>query len=257
MKIALASDLHLECRSAYDDPLRDLRTDADVLVLAGDVVSWPGNQKLVEDVLERVSKTWGYTIWVFGNHAYYGAPFQETVDAVGSTKIPANVEVITTPRFVTVESQRFLCGTMWFDRAVISSIGDPLKGIFTENGRLYQFSDFHWIPDLASHCYQENHAFKSLLSDLKPEDVVVTHHLPNHRSVPKRFRGLTENAFYVSDCAAEIEALQPRLWIHGHSHSSSDYRIGKTRVVARPLGYPGERSRNDEPIDYQKSLFRV
>jgi Icc-related predicted phosphoesterase len=30
---------------------------------------------------------------------------------------------------------------------------------------------------------------------------------------------------------------QPRLWIHGHTHESFDYEIGKTRVVCNPRGY--------------------
>jgi hypothetical protein len=30
---------------------------------------------------------------------------------------------------------------------------------------------------------------------------------------------------------------QPRLWIHGHTHESFDYKIGKTRVVCNPRGY--------------------
>jgi len=33
---------------------------------------------------------------------------------------------------------------------------------------------------------------------------------------------------------------QPKLWIHGHSHDRCDYTLGKTRVVANPLGYPNE-----------------
>jgi Icc-related predicted phosphoesterase len=37
-----------------------------------------------------------------------------------------------------------------------------------------------------------------------------------------------------------ILALNPRLWIHGHTHTSFDYMIGDTRVVANPHGYPGE-----------------
>jgi len=30
------------------------------------------------------------------------------------------------------------------------------------------------------------------------------------------------------------------VWIHGHSHDRCDYLLGKTRVVANPLGYPNE-----------------
>jgi Icc-related predicted phosphoesterase len=30
---------------------------------------------------------------------------------------------------------------------------------------------------------------------------------------------------------------QPRLWIHGHTHETFDYRIGKTRIICNPRGY--------------------
>jgi Icc-related predicted phosphoesterase len=40
-----------------------------------------------------------------------------------------------------------------------------------------------------------------------------------------------------------IEAYQPALWVHGHVHNSSDYRIGRTRIVANPHGYGNENPR--------------
>ena len=30
------------------------------------------------------------------------------------------------------------------------------------------------------------------------------------------------------------------IWIHGHIHTSSDYQIGKTRIICNPKGYPDE-----------------
>jgi len=48
------------------------------------------------------------------------------------------------------------------------------------------------------------------------------------------------NAFFVCDMASQVGEHQPKLWIHGHSHDRCDYRLGKTRVVANPLGYPSE-----------------
>jgi len=48
------------------------------------------------------------------------------------------------------------------------------------------------------------------------------------------------NAFFVCDMAPHVRDGQPKLWIHGHSHDRCDYLLGKTRVVANPLGYPNE-----------------
>ena len=46
------------------------------------------------------------------------------------------------------------------------------------------------------------------------------------------------DAAYASNLEALIEARGPALWVHGHIHTSSDYRIGATRVVCNPRGYP-------------------
>jgi Icc-related predicted phosphoesterase len=37
-----------------------------------------------------------------------------------------------------------------------------------------------------------------------------------------------------------VREHQPKLWFHGHSHDRCDYQLGKTRVVANPLGYLNE-----------------
>jgi predicted phosphodiesterase len=67
--------------------------------------------------------------------------------------------------------------------------------------------------------------------------IVMTHHAPSMRSVPLDRRTDPITAAYASNEEALIEQFQPSLWVHGHLHSSSDYRIGRTRVVCNPRGY--------------------
>ena len=64
--------------------------------------------------------------------------------------------------------------------------------------------------------------------------------MPAPESVPPRFARSAINAFFVSDMTSHMRELEPRLWIHGHTHDRCDYRLGDTRVVANPLGYPNE-----------------
>jgi Icc-related predicted phosphoesterase len=40
---------------------------------------------------------------------------------------------------------------------------------------------------------------------------------------------------------------QPLLWIHGHIHHNSDYRVGDTRVIANPRAYPDKPNRGFIP----------
>ncbi len=60
-------------------------------------------------------------------------------------------------------------------------------------------------------------------------------------SVSDQWVGNPCNRWFITP---EVQPLildkQPRLWVHGHTHTAFDYFIGKTRVVCEPMGYPGE-----------------
>ena len=45
------------------------------------------------------------------------------------------------------------------------------------------------------------------------------------------------NPSFVSDLSSLMGGAA--LWIHGHTHASSDYVVAGTRVVANPRGYAG------------------
>ena len=67
--------------------------------------------------------------------------------------------------------------------------------------------------------------------------VVVTHHAPSPHSIHPRFAGSPINAAFVSDAQALVEGSGARLWVHGHTHDSFDYRLHSTRVLCNPRGY--------------------
>lgn len=74
----------------------------------------------------------------------------------------------------------------------------------------------------------------------KPFDgitIVMTHHAPSLNSIRSDFAVDPLAANYVSDLEKLISEWQPALWAHGHLHTSSDYRIGGTRVLCNPRGY--------------------
>jgi Icc-related predicted phosphoesterase len=78
---------------------------------------------------------------------------------------------------------------------------------------------------------------RSLAGPFDGVTIVMTHHAPSMRSVPEDRRTDPITAAYASNAEALIEQFQPALWVHGHLHSSSDYRIGRTRVICNPRGY--------------------
>jgi len=61
--------------------------------------------------------------------------------------------------------------------------------------------------------------------------------LPTRHSISKRWQGNPLNRYFVTDLTALILQKQPKLWIHGHTHDSKDYKLGVTRIVCNPYGY--------------------
>jgi Icc-related predicted phosphoesterase len=249
MQIQLLSALHVDHRSErgdedfYDWLHPGPGATPDLLVIAGDLVELRERQR-AQRALDELSRRWTDILWVPGNHEFYGLNPVHVPEVLSDIGVPSNVEMVFEPRAVQFKTQRFLCGTMWYSRKEVEETGcvNPKTGTWIHHGRLVEFSDFRHVRHLHPWVYHQNEAFTALLqAELGPEDVVVTHHLPSAASTPPRFQGEISNCFFVSDHEGLIGDRQPRLWLHGHTHSSMDYRIGRTRVLANPVGYPRER----------------
>jgi hypothetical protein len=65
--------------------------------------------------------------------------------------------------------------------------------------------------------------------------IVVTHFAPSLKSADPRY-GLTPGTAGFCNKLDDLLA-QAQLWLHGHLHAPSDYRVGDCHVVANPLGY--------------------
>jgi len=233
MRIQLASDVHTE---HYNEPVAFLTArvpiapKVDVLLLAGDIVS------VKQQSLEQVHATFSYfasrakhVLYVPGNHEYYCGTRGFADGTLRSiTSMFPNVTMLEN-QSVIIEKQQFFGGCMWFD-------ANPDNHWYTigENA----WSDFKDIKDIRDWVYEENAAFKkAALEQVKPGCVVMTHMLPNNRSVARKHQSSNYNRFFVSDQTQVMFENGVRLWVHGHTHDSCDYVFGDTRVVCNPYGY--------------------
>ena len=92
---------------------------------------------------------------------------------------------------------------------------------------------------------------REFLAEGGPErSVVVTHHAPSIHSIVDRYKSDPVSAAFASNLDELILKYQSRVWIHGHTHESFDYRIGKTRVVCNPRGYASVRENKGFRPDY-------
>lgn len=233
MKVAYCSDLHLEF---YKPPFAypDLFTDADVLILAGDVCEARHVDKHIE-WFKSLCNFYDYVIYVAGNHEFYRCEFNKTYDLLKSLNHIDNLYFLQDSA-IELDGITFAGSTLW-------SYISPEKEWFARRG----MNDYHLITMneegryrklVPSDTVQAHHNSVKFLSDNKNIDVVITHHLPTSRSTPKRYLDNIYNCCYTSNLEHLLDGKQ--FWIHGHTHDSCNYVEYGCNVLCNPMGYPDE-----------------
>jgi|SRR5208337_5196508 len=250
MKLQLISDLHSEF---WDNPKRlyeriTIVPDLDFLVIAGDlVVPMRQPEVHVEEAFKYYSRKARHVIYVDGNHEFYGGSLG-IVEKRLRDAMPDNFHWLENDE-CTIEGIHFYGGCMWFGNP------DGLNYLYKR-----YLNDFHLIEDLEQWCYDRNRMFTMIGQGLvRPETIVVSHHMPHPNSTPKQFKNDPTNRFFVSDQTQLITDKQPRYWFHGHTHSPCDYMLGNTHVICNPYGYPSEiyKAYVENPIPYPQVVVEV
>ena len=241
-RLWVLSDLHNEF---FDVPpaLGDL-PDADVCVVAGDV-SNKGGQRSLDFLAQQVGR-WMPVVFVAGNHEFYRGSVVEGLHLMRNAKLP-NVHFLEDDVLV-LDGVRFLGCTLWTDFELGGGVAwnqHAAENLMNDYKAASLRKHPTWARLRPHHTTQIHHNSRRFLSDaLRMEHdgptVVVTHHAPHPNSVHQRFEGSALNAAFASDMSGLLEMHGPEMWIHGHMHDSSDYVVGRTRVLANPKGYDGE-----------------
>ncbi len=264
MRVLVLSDLHLELGNVLAVP-DDI--DYDVVVLAGDIHS-PGHKAV--HWAQRPSTFGGRpVVLVPGNHEFYGCELGSELALVREAAEGSNVHVLSRDS-VVIEGVRFAGCTLWTDFQLPVRSDDGVSGdtniaraLDEANRRLNDFQrievksvqrePLQRYPEprrprgaarrvlraedtLAMHWIDRDWLRRDAEARPSQPTVVVTHHAPASGSVAER---------YASDwlTPAFVSALPPNffegvgLWVHGHTHTAFDYKVGHCRVVSNPRGY--------------------
>lgn len=219
--------MHLEYGAFQPPP-----TDADVVVLAGDIHM---KDKGISWALDCFA---GPVIYVMGNHEAYGSSIATTMACLRDRARGSRVHVLQEEALV-LDGVRFLGATLWTDYRLTGN--QPLAQI----DAMQRISDFKRVEDASPDQYLQWHvqsrAFleRSLDAPFDGPTVVVTHHAPCELSISGRYRDGHMSASYAS----RLDGLMgsAALWVHGHTHESFDYELYGTRVMCNPRGYKTER----------------
>jgi Icc-related predicted phosphoesterase len=263
MKIALASDLHLE----FGNIELHNTENADVLILSGDICvasdlrDWDSYDVMGENVrsqeyhkfFQQVSHEFKDVIYIMGNHEHYHNDYVYTHRHLcQKLSYIKNLHILNN-QILALGDVVFFGGTLWTDM----NKEDP-ETMLTIRGVMNDFR----IVDNSNNVYKttsgkfmsarltpkdvvnEHNAFLLTLKDQleihnDQKFVVVGHHAPSKLSTHPRYKDeVIMNGAYSSDLSEFIlDNPRIRLWTHGHTHEPFDYTIGETRIVCNPRGY--------------------
>lgn len=242
MRFQIMSDLHFEFwRKPVDIPIQK---DIDLLVLAGDIVTshnfCNSRLRLLKWLEDRPDLK---VVLIPGNHEFYHGDFDTTVEVL-KAELP-NIRILDNEYRV------------YGDVAVIGStlftpLSNPLDEISVRRG----LTDFRVVKGISVKAWQERNAeadaFIRKGLDLArnsgiTKTVVITHFTPSYQSEAPCYRGSSISAGFHNNYDEFLEeGFGPDVWIHGHTHDSYDYYIGKTKILCNPLGYVNTLDQNKD-----------
>jgi Icc-related predicted phosphoesterase len=245
MKIQILSDTHFDVDEVRDE--LKLVAGVDVVVVAGDVGE--GARESFEWLRQRFGSSVPI-VTVAGNHTFYRRCIKEEIEIANEIATDLGIHFLE-DRSVQIEGITFSGCTLWTDYCLM---GGPFRPVaMREAGaKMMDHKCITWQKEpwqrfrpleAAALNYSSLDFIRKATSKLeRSRHVVVTHHAPSIKSVASIFRDAILSAAYASDLEQFIVATGPALWIHGHTHNSSDYKISDTRVICNPHGYGNENS---------------
>jgi hypothetical protein len=245
MRLWIFSDLHRDVGRPWTPPAIPA---ADVAVVAGDL-----GGSLVDGIawLAQAVRPHMPVVLAAGNCDFHGTCHPEELRRGRAAALDLGIDLLEN-RSVVIGGVAFSGCTLWTDydlegeRWRADAMREAADGLndhrLIASRREQPRQPFR--PDHAAELHRESRAFLQAILGAGPVEarsrVVVSHHAPSGRSVARRYLGRPMNPSYASRLDSLVAAAAPGVWIHGHTHTSFDYRCGDTRVLCNPKGYGAE-----------------
>lgn len=262
MRLRILSDLHLEACPWTWQPAGEY-----LLILAGDIAdASPAGIGRRRQLWETIAKAGVPTLYIMGNHEGYAdwVPRDELRSRIAA-ELPPQVRLLDRD-VADCGGIRFLGCGLWTDFSLLDGLrrrGVRVSQELAMHAAGIGVSDFTFLcrsrepgqlpkrisPDDMAVWHLTDRAW--LDNQIRQADrpvVVITHFLPSPDSLDQRHAGSILNAYFATDCRDLLRAPVV-LWVHGHTHTSCDYRHGSVRVVCNPRGYSGKQGVSNEAFD--------
>ena len=242
MRLHILSDLHLEF-----GPAKIPETNADVIILAGDIHLGRDGLKWI-----RYHFPGRPVVYVLGNHEFYRHSLPELTERLQREAEGSNIHVLEQTA-VEINGYRFLGCTLWTDfelhgdlvlsmRTAETIMSDYLLIDFSPERRALRAAD-----TVELHRASRDWLKQQIAASNAARTIVVTHHAPSPLSEAPYHRGSPLAPAFASKLDRLVEESGVPLWIYGHTHYNTDFKIGVTRVLTNQRGYPEEGCRGFNP----------
>ena len=234
MTLNILSDIHCRNKSLPPHLNFDDLEKTDVLVIAGDLGTFPARDKIIKNIEDK----WGHgnkfdhLVYCWGNHDYYVTDRHWLTYHINKYRWPS----VNDNKVWEINDVVFLTTPLWTNiRTCIGTITESLN-------------DYRYIPSYTiqknNQLWEENVKWleekTSYYKNLSKKIVIVTHHLPSPKLISPKYAGSPINGAFsaLDECDEKrLLNLSPNLWIHGHSHEFLDTVIEGVRHIRNPFGY--------------------
>lgn len=172
------------------------------------------------------------------NHDFFGhdllGGFEALYEAAGVTVLYPGRPT------TTIAGCRFVGTTLWTDYRIAGDAGSArawarlnMPDMLSIDVGMRRVSQRDLLEE---HARQRDLLEAELSNPYEGSTVVITHHAPHPRSLRSPVQLDPSDGSFASDLAHLMDAFEPAVWVHGHTHVSRDLHHNATRVVCNPRG---------------------
>lgn len=239
MRLLVLSDLHLEIWGEHVPRIDIAASQPDIVILAGDIHTKSRAPAWAAKTFPGLP-----VLYVAGNHEFYGEAIEKVGNAIlQECALYRNVHYLECREYV-LPGLRFLGTTLWTDFSLFNadhkwSAMLDARDVMNDYQRIRVagsgYRKLHPQDTAQIHAEQKKWLNNKLDEPFAGRTVVVTHMAPSKLSISPEYAADPVSAAFASNLDSMV--IKADVWIHGHTHTSFDYQLGRCRVVANPLGY--------------------
>ena len=231
-KFHVASDLHLEFKRWEElevhigGGMYHNTTDADILILAGDVT--PDLQQY-EFFLNYITKQYKHVVAIAGNHEFYGKNLYDQLEGLKRVFSRFDNAYFLDNESIILDAIKIFGGTCWTDLSYnADEVQRGMNDFIQISGRRAELTIKEWR--------EQHDRFRKALCLESDVDIIVSHHIPDMKFIGGEYKCNVLNAGYASTDMHNLLA-KASVWCYGHTHEPSFIETDTTKFICNPVGY--------------------